>query len=83
MTQEQTIFLQCPACHNFDRSIVVDSRRQHATNRIRRRRECTNCKSRYTTYEQIEYDSQKRVRARKKLVSLAKSLIQKLSDGEF
>ncbi|MCL2633481.1 MAG: transcriptional regulator NrdR [Oscillospiraceae bacterium] len=41
----------CPEC-NHDDSKVIDSR--HTENRIRRRRECLNCTSRFTTYEIIE-----------------------------
>jgi transcriptional repressor NrdR len=42
--------MQCPYCSQPD-SRVVDTR---ATNEsIRRRRECLNCRKRFTTYEQI------------------------------
>ena len=35
-------------------SKVVDSRLAEEGNSIRRRRECENCKKRFTTYERIE-----------------------------
>lgn len=45
--------MKCPYC-NFDNDKVVDSRSSHDSMVIRRRRECTNCDKRYTTYERIE-----------------------------
>ena len=42
-----------PYC-DFDTSKVVDSRPIEEGNSIRRRRECENCKKRFTTYEKIE-----------------------------
>ncbi len=44
--------MQCPFC-GFRESKVVDSRHTDA-NTIRRRRECEECKKRFTTYENIE-----------------------------
>ena len=45
------IFVKCPEC-GFDDSKVIDSR--PAENKIRRRRECLECKCRFTTYEIVE-----------------------------
>ncbi|MBP2026663.1 transcriptional repressor NrdR [Acetoanaerobium pronyense] len=45
--------MNCPYC-NFEMSKVVDSRPTEEGNAIRRRRECENCKKRFTTYEKIE-----------------------------
>lgn len=45
--------MKCPYC-NYDESKVVDSRSTDDSSAIRRRRECLNCKKRYTTYEKIE-----------------------------
>ena len=45
--------MRCPFC-GFDESKVVDSRSTDDSTTIRRRRECTNCSKRYTTYEKIE-----------------------------
>ena len=45
--------MKCPYC-DFDTSKVVDSRPIEEGNSIRRRRECENCKKRFTTYEKIE-----------------------------
>ena len=47
------IYLKCPFCF-FDESKVVDSRSTDDNTAIRRRRECTSCGRRYTTYEKIE-----------------------------
>lgn len=45
--------MQCPFCkENKDK--VVDSREINEGRMIRRRRECLDCKRRYTTYERIE-----------------------------
>lgn len=43
--------MRCPYCHH-EESKVTDSR--DATNAIRRRRECTECQKRFTTFETIE-----------------------------
>lgn len=45
--------VKCPFCFN-DESKVVDSRSTDDNTTIRRRRECTKCNKRYTTYEKIE-----------------------------
>ena len=45
--------MKCPYCgHDDDR--VIDSRPTDEGTSIRRRRECTNCQKRYTTYEKVE-----------------------------
>lgn len=46
--------MHCVKC-GFEESKVVDSRSIDEGNSIRRRRECLNCKARFTTYEKIEY----------------------------
>ena len=46
--------MYCLKC-GCEESKVVDSRNVNESNSIRRRRECLNCKSRFTTYEKIEY----------------------------
>ena len=46
--------MHCIKC-GCEESKVVDSRTVEETNSIRRRRECLNCKNRFTTYEKIEY----------------------------
>lgn len=43
--------MKCPYCHKNDTK-VVDKR--DAEDSTRRRRECLNCKKRFTTYEKIE-----------------------------
>ena len=45
--------MKCPFCGNLD-SKVVDSRLSDDGASIRRRRECTACGKRYTTYEKVE-----------------------------
>jgi len=45
--------VRCPVCSNDD-DRVVDSRTSDDGTTIRRRRECLNCRRRYTTYERIE-----------------------------
>jgi transcriptional repressor NrdR len=45
--------MRCPFCaHDEDR--VIDSRPSEEGSAIRRRRECTACNGRFTTYEKIE-----------------------------
>ena len=43
----------CPYCSNKE-SAVLESRDSEDGNVIRRRRECSKCKKRFTTYERIE-----------------------------
>ena len=46
--------MRCPFCgHTEDR--VVDSRESREGEVIRRRRECTQCERRFTSYEKIEH----------------------------
>lgn len=45
--------MRCPYCHELE-SRVIDSRANEDGSSIRRRRECTACKRRFTTYERIE-----------------------------
>ncbi len=45
--------MRCMYCGNTE-SKVVDSRSTEDGTAIRRRRECLNCKKRFTTYEKIE-----------------------------
>ena len=45
--------MKCPYCGYFD-SKVIDSRPVEENNSIRRRRECLDCHSRFTTYEIID-----------------------------
>ncbi|MDY7023682.1 MAG: transcriptional regulator NrdR [Cyanobacteriota bacterium] len=46
--------MQCPICQHTN-SRVLESRSAESGKSIRRRRECLNCKHRFTTYERIEY----------------------------
>ncbi len=45
--------MKCMYCGNLD-SKVIDSRQSDDGTAIRRRRECTKCGRRYTTYETVE-----------------------------
>jgi transcriptional repressor NrdR len=45
--------MRCPFCHSTQNK-VIDSRPSREANAIRRRRECLNCRRRFTTYEQVE-----------------------------
>jgi len=45
--------MKCPSCGTID-DRVIDSRLGKDNTVIRRRRECLNCKKRFTTYERIE-----------------------------
>src|SRR5918996_6543492 len=45
--------MRCPQCGERD-TRVVDSRDLDDSATIRRRRECTSCTTRFTTYERIE-----------------------------
>ncbi len=45
--------MKCPFCAE-DSSKVIDSRPTEDGFAIRRRRECSNCESRFTTYEKVE-----------------------------
>lgn len=53
--------MRCPKC-NYEYTVVVDSRRhlgEGKNNFIRRRRECDECRYRFTTYERIDMDDVK------------------------
>jgi len=45
--------MKCPFCGN-DSTRVIDSRPADENNSIRRRRQCDDCKKRFTTYEKVE-----------------------------
>ena len=45
--------MKCPQCQH-DQSKVIESRDVASGESIRRRRECLNCRHRYTTYERLE-----------------------------
>lgn len=48
--------MKCPSCGHFDDK-VIDSRSAKDGRAIRRRRECLDCGSRFTTYEYVEAES--------------------------
>jgi len=45
--------MNCPFC-NTGNTRVVDSRSKNGGKAIRRRRQCSRCKNRFTTYEEVE-----------------------------
>lgn len=45
--------MKCPHC-GFEESKVIDSRPVEENSSIKRRRECLNCQSRFTTFEMVE-----------------------------
>lgn len=45
--------MKCPSC-GFPESKVIDSRPVEENNSIRRRRECLQCHTRFTTYEVVD-----------------------------
>jgi transcriptional repressor NrdR len=45
--------MRCPFCGAQD-TRVIDSRLSHEGDQVRRRRECTECRERFTTYEAAE-----------------------------
>lgn len=45
--------MKCPFCSSLE-SKVIDSRLTKEETSIRRRRECLDCKNRFTTYERVE-----------------------------
>lgn len=45
--------MRCPFCQDPENK-VIDSRESHEGSVIRRRRECLQCKRRFTTYERVE-----------------------------
>lgn len=53
--------MRCPFCH-VDHDRVIDSRSSDEGATIRRRRECLDCKRRYTTYERVEESALKVVK---------------------
>lgn len=45
--------MKCPFCHEME-DRVIDSRLTKDGGEIRRRRECSHCRRRFTTYERVE-----------------------------
>ena len=53
--------MKCPFCHK-DNDRVLDTRPSEDGDAIRRRRECLDCRRRFTTYERIEVTTVKIVK---------------------
>lgn len=45
--------MKCPYC-GYEETKVTDSRNQHDSNSVRRRRECLSCEKRFTTFESVD-----------------------------
>ncbi|MCH9621985.1 MAG: Transcriptional repressor NrdR [Chlamydiia bacterium] len=45
--------MKCPCC-GYEETKVTDSRNQHESNSVRRRRECLECGKRFTTFESVD-----------------------------
>ena len=77
-------FMRCPKCGCQDDK-VIDSRASREGATIRRRRECTKCGHRFTTYEELEHeglmvlkrDGRREEFSREKLLSGLKKACQK------
>lgn len=46
--------MQCPFCHAVDTKVIDSRAVGNDEQQIRRRRECTTCEERFTTYETVE-----------------------------
>lgn len=76
--------MKCPFCHDLENR-VMDSRLTEDGGVIRRRRECFQCKRRFTTYERVEEtlpmivkkDGRREVYDRMKVVSGLKKACEK------
>lgn len=76
--------MKCPFCHDLENR-VMDSRLTEDGGVIRRRRECFECKRRFTTYERVEEtlpmivkkDGRREVYDRMKVVSGLKKACEK------
>ena len=76
--------MKCPFCHDLENR-VMDSRLTEDGGVIRRRRECFECKRRFTTYERVEEtlpmivkkDGRREVYDRMKIVSGLKKACEK------
>lgn len=78
--------MRCPKCGTLEDK-VIDSREAKDGSSVRRRRECTTCNHRFTTYEQVEHDAvsvikrneSRQVWDRDKLIDSMKKACGKLS----
>ncbi len=77
----------CPECGKLEDK-VVETRESKDGKYIRRRRECINCKKRYTTYEKLENIPlliKKKMAEEKNLIlkKFEKEYIVQLKKGQF
>jgi transcriptional repressor NrdR len=80
--------MRCPKCGCQDDK-VIDSRASREGATIRRRRECTSCRYRFTTYEEVEraglvvlkHDGRREEFSKEKLMSGLKKACQKRPIG--
>ena len=66
----------CPFC-NTDDTAVIDSRKNSEGTSVRRRRKCSKCNSRFTTYEKTEIE----LIVKKRSGNLEEFQIEKLESG--
>jgi len=69
--------VKCPFCEDDGDKKVIDSRAVVLANRVRRRRECSGCGERFTTYELIESDLNELTRLKESL-GLLKLLLDRV-----
>ena len=68
--------MKCPYC-GFAESKVTDSRNQQDSNSVRRRRECLDCKKRFTTFESVDLT----IQVKKRNGSFQEFSLEKLVKG--
>jgi len=69
----------CPYC-GFDESNVLESREAEDGKVTRRRRECLQCKKRFTTYERVENVDLKVIKKSGKLEDYSRAKLEKCID---
>ena len=70
--------MKCPYC-GFAESKVTDSRNQQDSNSVRRRRECLECKKRFTTFESVDLT----IQVKKRNGSFQEFSLEKLEDEKL
>lgn len=68
--------MKCPYC-GFQETKVTDSRNQHDSNSVRRRRECLDCEKRFTTFESVDLT----IQVKKRDGSFQEFRLEKLING--
>ena len=68
--------MKCPFC-GFEETKVTDSRNQHESNSVKRRRECLECGKRFTTFESVDLT----IQVKKRDGSFQEFALEKLVKG--